>query len=335
MQILDRAIDRAIAFITGIPKMYYDGWGDPELLESLVEYARRLGPIGDIEVKWTGGKRRLDGTHLLEGWFTTPARRLPLPPETRAAYFQMLLPREPFVGPRPRMCVHLAGTGDATFAGRRLLARPLLEQDIGAIILQNPFYGPRRPHWQKGTRLRRMTDQVMMNLATVEETRALLKWLRNDGYERVGVTGYSMGGFMAGFAAQTVPFAIAAVPCAAGDTAVAPLIESPLRNICDWETLAEEAGSADHAEMLMRETLSSLALSEHGTPVAPEAAIIIGARNDEFVPPSEPMELHEHWNGSELRWINGGHTTGWLFNPGPIRQAIVDAFDRLDEVLAE
>jgi pimeloyl-ACP methyl ester carboxylesterase len=252
---VDRLVDRTVAFVTGIPKMYYEGWGDPDLLESLVEYARKLGPPADIDVTWREGKRRWDGTYLFEGWFTSPAKKLPLPPEARTAYFQMLLPPKPFGGGAPSMCIHLAGTGDATYLGRRLLARPLLKERIGAIVLQNPFYGPRRPHWQRGTRLRRMTDQLMMNLATVEETRALLKWLRHDGYTKLGVTGYSMGGFMAGFAAQTVPFPIAAIPCAAGDTAVAPLIDSPLRNICDWESLAEEAGSADHAEMLMRQTL--------------------------------------------------------------------------------
>jgi hypothetical protein len=333
MSILDRAIDHAIAFVTGIPKMYYEGWGDPDLLDHLVNYSRDLGPPAQIDVQWTGGKQLRDGSHQFEGWFTSPTPRLPLPPEARAAYFQMLLPPQPFSVPRPAMCVHLAGTGDATFLGRRLLARPLLEKNIGAVILQNPFYGARRPHWQSGTRLRSMTDQLMMNLATVEETRALLKWLRGEGFERVGVTGYSMGGFMAGFAAQTVPFAVAAIPCAAGDTAVAPLVDSPLRNICDWEELAAEAGGADHAEMLMRQTLSSLALSEHGTPVATEAAIILGARDDEFVPPSEPVELHQHWGGSELRWINGGHTTGWLLNADAIRQAIIDAFARLEVVL--
>ncbi len=335
MELVDRLVDRAVAYLTSIPKMYYEGWGDSDLLEWLVDAARQVGPPPRIEVKWIDGKRRLDGSHLFEGWFTTPARHLPLPPEARAAYFQLLLPPEPFRSPRPAVCVHLAGTGDATFLGRRLLSGPLLDEGIGAVILQNPYYGPRRPIGQHQTRLRRMTDQLMMNLATVQEARALLAWLRDEGFERVGVTGYSMGGFIAGFAAQTVPFPVAAIPCAAGDTAVAPLVESPLRDICDWQQLAAEAGSAERAEMMMRQTLSSLALSEHGSPVAPEAAIIVGALNDEFVPPSQSMQLYRHWRGAELRWIDGGHTTGWLFHGAEIRQAIADAFDRLDEVLAE
>lgn len=330
MSYLDRALDHAIAYVTGIPKMFYEGWGDPELLEDLVEQARDVGPVPDIEVKWQQRKRQIDGTHIFEGWFRSPVRDIPLPSESRAAYFQMLLPHEPFVAPRARVCVHLAGTGDATYVGRRMLARPLLERNIGAVILQNPFYGPRRPAWQRSTRLRSMTDQVALNLTAVQEARALLKWLREEGFESVGVTGYSMGGSMAAFAAQTVPFPVAAVPCAAGENSVAPLIDSPLRNICDWEVLGEEAGGADHAEMLMRQTLSSLALSEHGAPVAPEAAIILGSLHDEFVPPSGIVELHHHWAGSELRWLDAGHTTGWLLHGDEIRQAIADAFARLE-----
>lgn len=331
LPLLDRAVDRAIAYVTGIPKMFYGGWGDPELLEELVDYGRNPRPPADIEVNWLSKKRNRGGSHLFEGWFTSPAKALPLPAEARAAYFQMLLPEEPFEAPRAKMCVHMAGTGDATYVGRRLLAKPLLEHNIGAVILQNPFYGPRRPSWQRSTRLRSMTDQLLLNLAAVEEARALLHWLRGEGFGRVGITGYSMGGAMAAFAAQTVPFSVAAVPCAAGDTSVAPLVESPLRNICDWETLAEEAGGADHAEMLMRQTLSALALSEHGAPVAPEAAIIIGSLHDEFVPPRQVIKLYRHWQGSELRWIDGGHTTGWLLHGDEIRTAITDAFVRLEE----
>jgi dienelactone hydrolase len=337
MEIIDRWTDRAVAMVTGIPKMFYEGWGDPELLDWLVEQSRDVGPPADIEVRWEDSKRHRDGSHTFSGWFTTPARHLPLPPEVRAAYFQMLLPPDAFDGPRPGMCVHLAGTGDLTFAARKFLARPLLKHQnprdrIGAIILQNPYYGRRKPHGQRQTRLRRMTDQVMMNLATVQEARALLKWLRGEGFARVGVTGYSMGGFMAGFSAQTVPFPVAAIPCASGDTAVATLVDSPLRDICDWKKLAEEAGGADHADMLMRQTLSALALSEHGTPVAPEAAIIVGVRNDEFVPPAQPRALHDHWPGAELRWIDGGHTTGWLLHADKMREAIFDAFQRLQNV---
>ncbi|MFW5968221.1 MAG: alpha/beta hydrolase family protein [Persicimonas sp.] len=331
MSILDRAVDHAIARLTGIPKMFYEGWGDSELLEELVDRGRNLGPIADIEVRWLKQKQARGGGHLFEGWFTTPASYLPLPAEARAAYFQMMLPENPFEEPKASVCVHLAGTGDATYIGRRLLARPLLEKNIGAIILQSPYYGPRRPEWQSGTRLRNMTDMLMLNIAAIEEARSLVKWARREGFARMGVSGFSMGGTMAAFAAQSIPFAVAAIPCATGDTSVDPLVESPLRNICDWDVLAEEAGGPDEANMLMHQTLSSLALSEHGNPVLPEAAIIVGCRDDEFISTEDVLALHRHWQGAELRWIDAGHTTGWLMHGDEIRSAIADAFERLPD----
>lgn len=338
MRIFDQLADRTVAYLTGIPPMYYDGWGDPNLLNRLVNLSKDVGPPRDIEVHWHKSKRHRDGSHTFSGWFRSPTPELPLLPEVRTAYFQLLLPPDPFDTPRPGVCIHLAGTGDFTYAARAMLARPLLEAEnpadrIGALILENPYYGKRRPAGQMQTRLPQLTDQLMMNLATVQETRALLKWLRGEGFERVGVTGYSMGGFMAGFSAQTTPFAVAAIPCAAGDTAAATLIESPLRDMCDWKRLARDAGGPEHAEWQMRQTLSALALSGHGTPVAPEAAIVVGVRNDAFVPPQQAVALHEHWPGSELRWMDGGHTTGWLFHAAAMREAIFDAFQRLGEHL--
>lgn len=340
MEIIDRLADRVVAAATGIPKMFYQGLGDPELINSLVEQSRDLGPPGEIEMHWTGSKRHRDGSHTLSGWFRSPTERLPLPPEVRTANFQLLLPPDAFDVPRPRVCVHLAGTGDSTYIARKFLAKPLLKNEdpakrIGALILENPYYGHRRPHGQQQTRLRRLVDQFLMNLTTVQETRALLNWLREEGFERVGVTGYSMGGFMAGFAAQTMTFPLAVIPCASGDTAVATLIDSPLRTMCDWKKLVEEAGGVEEAEMMMRQTLSALALSEHSAPIAPEAAIILGVTNDQFIPIEQPRALHDHWKGSELRWMKGGHTTGWLLHGDEIRRAISDAFDRLDGVLAQ
>lgn len=340
MEFIDRFADRVVAAATGIPKLFYQGFGDPELINQLVEQSRHFEAPAEIEMHWTGSKRHLDGSHTLTGWFRSPSRELPLPPEVRTANFQMLLPADAFDAPRPGMCVHLAGTGDSTYAARRFLAKPLLKHEdpakrIGAIILENPYYGHRRPRGQQQTRLRRLVDQFLMNLATIHETRALLHWLRQEGFERVGVTGYSMGGFMAGFAAQTMPFALAAIPCASGDTAAATLIDSPLRKMVDWKTLADEAGGIEAAEMMLQRIFAALALSEHNAPVAPEAAVILGVTNDEFIPIEQPRALYNHWKGSELRWMGGGHTTGWLLHGEEIRLAIADAFERLDAFLAK
>jgi dienelactone hydrolase len=329
MEILTRAVDRGVAVVQGMFKMFSHGWGDDEVLDQLVDEAQHIGPPRTIDIRWRRGKRSWRGHHIFRGWFQSPTPELPLPPASRAAYVEMLLPSEPFSEPRPAMAVHLAGTGDATFAGRRQIAKPLLDRGIGAVILENPYYGYRKPPEQFGTILRKVEDQIMMNLATVEEARAILDWLRREGFELLGTTGYSMGGFMSSFTAASMPYPVAATPCASGDSAVPTLLHSPLSSMVDWERLAEDTGSVASAKARMGELLDKLAMRHFDPPVMPEAAIIMGTNRDEFIPTSQPEALHKHWKGSELRWIEGGHTSGWALHGGKIRDGVFDSFFRL------
>ncbi len=325
-----RWIDRGVAFAVGFQKMYADGWGDPDVLSYLIERTTDFGAPASIEIDWDGSHRRRDGLWLFEGRFESPDMQLPLPPESRTAYFQFLLPEGAFEGERPPVCVHLAGSGDASYLGRRLQAAPLAKRaGIGALILQNPYYGERRPDGQSGTNLRRVTDQFTMNLATIEEARALLRWLREDGYRHVGITGYSMGGYMAAMAAQMVPFPLAAIPCATANTAVPPMVHSPLSQLYDWEALERELTTRQSPKRLMTKLMRRFAISEHGRLAHPDLAIIVGTLRDEFIPPSGVVQLHRHWFGSELRWIDAGHTTGWALHGPDLRRAVRDAFERL------
>jgi dienelactone hydrolase len=329
MEFITRAVDRGVAVVQGMFKMFSHGWGDPEALDLLIEAAQDVGPPRTIDIRWRRGKRSWRGHHIFRGWFQSPTPELPLPPATRSAYVEMLLPSEPFSDPRPAMAVHLAGTGDATFAGRRQIAKPLLDRGIGAVILENPFYGGRKPPEQTATILRKVEHQIMMNLATVQEARAILDWLRREGFELLGTTGYSMGGFMSSFAAASMPYPVAATPCASGDSAVPTLLHSPLSSMVDWDRLAEDTGSIESAKARMGELLDQLALRHFDPPVEPRAAIIMGTTRDEFIPVAQPRALHQHWSGSELRWMEGGHTSGWALHGGEIRDGIFDAFHRL------
>lgn len=98
-----------------------------------------------------------------------------MPLEIRTARFQLLIPTSwnkvaTFRKNLKPICIHLAGTGDHVrlllrhkafldiriryffkFFWRRrlLLAKPLIdEHSIGSIILENPFYGVRKPKEQ-------------------------------------------------------------------------------------------------------------------------------------------------------------------------------------------
>jgi hypothetical protein len=90
----------------------------------------------------------------LEGKFVTPLELyLPglVPKVAQDAHFQIILPLKWKDEDFKPVCLHLAGTGDHYFWRRRnLIAKPLLkEANLGAIILENPFYGLRKPKDQK------------------------------------------------------------------------------------------------------------------------------------------------------------------------------------------
>lgn len=328
----DRWLDRFVATATSLPRFFRNGWGPLDLLDALVDRAAAppAGPPASIDIRWRPGRRRIDGTHLFRGWFESPDTALPLPPRTRTAHIQLLLPPDAFEGPRPAVCLHLAGTGDVTYAGRRLMAAPLArEHDIGAMILQNPYYGERQPSGQCGVKLGRVVDQLLMNLATLAESRALLRWLYEEGYGPLGVTGYSMGGYMAALTAQRVSsFPLAVVPCASGDSARYPLMESPLRRQIAWRRLRSDFPGESGAYDFLAERLDRLSVSRLGELPEKHEAILVGARQDLFIPPSHVRRLHDHWSRAELRWVGGGHTTGWTLHNRALRRAVADAFDR-------
>ena len=65
--------------------------------------------------------------------------------------------------------IHLAGLGDYTFVMRRLIMWPLArDQGIASLILQVPFYGDRKPAWQRGTKLEHVSDLLSAGNATIE-----------------------------------------------------------------------------------------------------------------------------------------------------------------------
>jgi hypothetical protein len=134
---------------------------------------------------------------------------------------------------------------------------------------------------------------------------------------------------MAAFAAAMVPFEIAAIPRGAGSAAGPIFTTSALTRAFDWDRLAAEKGGVEEARQFFMECLEPVNVSHHGPPRLPEAAILVGARSDGFIPPTETEHLHRHWAGSELRWLDAGHVTSLVLQRKAQVRAILDAFERL------
>ncbi|XP_042324293.1 protein ABHD18 [Sceloporus undulatus] len=69
-------------------------------------------------------------------------------------------------------------------------------------------------------------------------------------------------------------------------------------------------------------------VANFSVPVDPTLIIVIQAKEDAYVPRTGVRSLQEIWPGCEIRYLDGGHVSAYLFKQGLFRQAIYDAFDR-------
>ncbi|GAQ89711.1 hypothetical protein KFL_005540060 [Klebsormidium nitens] len=235
------------------PRFFKLGWGGQslEILREFIEKNLDMlqskentlpWPPAIVQPRW----RTIWETRravLQEGVFPTPVddelKEL-LPPESHMARVRLLMPRSSL---RQEMaCVlHLAGTGDHGFDMRLKLGGPLLEQGVATMVLESPFYGKRRPVDQKGSRLRYVSDLLALGRTTIEESRSLLHWAREDmGFGKLGICGLSMGGVHASMVGSLHPYPIAVTPLLAPHSAAVAFCEGVLSLTTDWDVLARD-----------------------------------------------------------------------------------------------
>ena len=227
------------------------GWGKPENLKRIFEWRKVLSnretcyklvsPDYPVHID----KEELQGdVKILEGHFSCPwTRILPgiMPKEAEVAKFQVILPKE-WKGKHKPVCLHLAGTGDHFYWRRRILmAKPLLKENgIASIILESPFYGSRKPKQQMRSSLHNVSDLFVMGGALILESLVLFHWCERQGLGPLGVTGISMGGFMASLAASNWPKPISLIPCLSWSTASVVFTKGVMSGAIPWKVLENQ-----------------------------------------------------------------------------------------------
>ncbi|EDW18714.1 protein ABHD18 isoform X1 [Drosophila mojavensis] len=232
-----------------ITRFFEKGWGKPENLHRVFQFRKiiscretcfKLVPR-DYPVEITKKKTYSDST-LIEGNFTTPLElHMPgvVPEAAQQAHFQLLLPNKWNDEHHKPICIHLAGTGDHFFWRRRnFIAKPLLKDaNIGSIILENPFYGLRKPDDQIRSNLHNVSDIFVMGGCLILECLVLLHWCERNGFGPLGITGLSMGGHMASLAATNWPKPLVLVPCLSWSTASAVFTTGVMSQSINWDML--------------------------------------------------------------------------------------------------
>lgn len=235
-----------------LTKFFTKGWGSPQNLKRIFEFRRRLANRDtcyniiprDYPINITKDEEWSD-CHIIEGSFESPFNKhLPgiMPDETITAHFQLVLPRKWHSHKVKPVCLHLAGTGDHFFWRRRnLIAKPLLkESGIGSLLLENPFYGSRKPQNQIRSSLHNVCDIFIMGGCLIMESIVLLNWCEQQGFGPLGLTGLSMGGHMASLAATSWPKPIPLVPCLSWSTASPVFTQGVMSASINWTLLEDQ-----------------------------------------------------------------------------------------------
>lgn len=326
---MSNILDNVISTLLKRISLFDDGWGNRNLLERIHKTSRLfLSKELSLEITWNR-EYALGSARIRSGKFSSLPQewKIPIPEECRQGYLELILP--PNANPDTPICIHFAGTGDEGVARRRwFMAIPLLKYGIGSVILENLYYGRRRPKGQVKYGLRRVEDLWAMAAGTVEEGRALVNWLSNNGFRRIGVTGISMGGFMAAAVGSLVRKPLAIIPCLSPHSGASVFTRGPLAGACSWKLLNQEMKENRSARSHLRKLLEVTDIRTLAPPLDLKGTILVSARNDGIVSPSSTRILHKHWKGAELRWVDTGHAGAFLFYRQAFIQAISDAFKR-------
>lgn len=252
--------------ITNISKFFSKGWGDPDLMQRICAFQHVVldkrkfvrdvyGTLEKTDIKLSKGKKVNSSMTLYTGEFISPLNKFiprALPKECEKAGFQLVIPNN-WKSHKP-VTIHLAGTGDHFFWRRRLLmASPLAKDGIASIILENPFYGRRKPKGQNASAVNYVSDIFTMGAALLVESVVLMFLCQRLGLGPLGITGISMGGHMASVAASGWFEPISIVPCLSYTSAAPCFTEGVLSQAIDWQVLERQLDEIPEYRKLLRD----------------------------------------------------------------------------------
>ncbi len=317
-------MDRIGIALAGTPRLYEpifsEGWGDPARLQSLQERALQP-PVParlDLEARVVSEDRRRRVTDLR---FPTPAGDLP--DASWLAHARLI---EPY-GAR-RLTIGFASFNDHGYRTRSDVVAPLLAADTAVVLLENPYYGQRRPHPDLQP-MRTVADLLSMGAAAVWEGLSLAVTLAEVAPWTIGFFGYSMGGNIAALAAATAPFPVACAALAASHSPGPVFTGGALAHAVAWEAL----GGEESSDQLGRVLGSASVLHFRPQPWT-AASVIVAAERDGYIPAHAVDSLHRHWPGSLLKVVPGGHASLLKLGKDTLAEAIGESFDRFESMVA-
>jgi dienelactone hydrolase len=180
--------------------------------------------------------------------------------------------------------------------------------DVDIVHVALPFHGPRKPKEALFSGEFFWTADLVRSMEGVRQavcdTRAMVEWLRKQGYERIGITGISLGGAITMLLACLSPLPDFIMPIIAHLELEAAVEEAPIlwrmkRDLENWGIDAQQR----------RDLFKRIGLSSY-TPLLPaERQLWIEAREDVYIDAQLAEAQWRAWGEPNIFWIDGGHMT--------------------------
>ena len=114
------------------------------------------------------------------------------------------------------------------------------ERKVASILLENPYYGVRKPKDQLRSSLHYVSDLFVMGACLIMESQVLLEWAQKEGFGPLCCHGISMGGHMASLAASAWPHPIGLVPCLSWTSGSVTFCQGVMSKAINWKLLEEQ-----------------------------------------------------------------------------------------------
>lgn len=211
-------------------------------------------------------------------------------------------------GPRPTLVVVHGFVADPYWLNTRFLALPWFYKNGYDVLLYTmPFHGQRQGRFSPFSGSGFFSHGIgHINEAfaqTIHDLRIFLRYMRERGVPRLGVTGISLGGYTSSLLScidEDLDFVIPNVP-----------VVSLMDLMMTWWPLniSVRNAMARHGMGLkeLRHVTAMHSALTWQSKVPAARRLIVGGAGDRFVPPKQVWLLHQHWNRCRVHWFPGNH----------------------------
>lgn len=226
------------------------GFGSPDALRQLQQLRSVRALQRDLlqckpQIEWMPQIEKLgDDVSVQTLRFESPVSHL-LPAESRMATALLVTPPPSFANKEKAvpLVALMPPTADFTYAARlRFLAAPLAQRGIASLVPMIPFYADRKPADQFRACLLSVSDLFALGAGVIGETSGLFNVLQDESsvqrsgyrFDAFGISGYSLGGYLAAQFACVSDRELACVPIVLPRSATSVFTRGVLSRIVDF-----------------------------------------------------------------------------------------------------